>query len=134
MHSLETGFLNRLVFSEADISTLKTLGEFKGRQELYFKQSTEVLETLRHVAMVESTESSNRIEGITASHKHIEGIVLKNSQPKSRSEREIAGYRDALSLIHESGIHMDFSENIVLQLHKFREFCLLQLLFARSLP
>ena len=117
MHSLEPQFINNLVFSETDISTLKTIGEYKGKQELFFRQTPEVLETLRQVAMIESTESSNRIEGITASHKRIEGIVLKSTQPRNRSEQEIAGYRDALNLIHESNENMDFSESIILQFH-----------------
>ncbi len=43
--------------------------------------------------------------------------MLKETAPISRSEQEIAGYRDALNLIHESGEHMPFTTNIVLQLH-----------------
>ncbi len=67
--------------------------------------------------MIESSESSNRLEGITASHKKIEALVLKHSMPGNRSEQEIAGYRDALALIHESGPHMEFTINVILQLH-----------------
>lgn len=44
---------------------LGTVMESKGRQDLYEKQSPEVLRTLRELAIVESTESSNRIEGVT---------------------------------------------------------------------
>ncbi len=43
---------------------LGTVMEAQGRQELYEKQSPEVLRTLRELAIVESTESSNRIEGV----------------------------------------------------------------------
>lgn len=50
-------------------------------------------------------------------HKKIEELVLKDTAPKSRTEQEIAGYRDALNLIHESGKHMPFTPNIILQLH-----------------
>jgi Fic family protein len=42
---------------------------------------------------------------------------LKDTAPKSRSEQEIAGYRDTLNLTHESGEHMPFTANIILQLH-----------------
>lgn len=67
--------------------------------------------------MVESAESSNRIEGVVAPHERIEALVLNNSTPRDRSEQEIAGYRDALNLVHESARDMAFSVNIILQLH-----------------
>lgn len=117
MHSLTTVFLNKLSFNEGHISLLKTLGEFKGKQELFFNQTPEILNTLRSVAIIESSESSNRLEGITAPHKRIQNIVIKKTEPRNRSEQEIAGYRDALNLIHESAKFMDFSNNVVLQLH-----------------
>ncbi len=67
--------------------------------------------------MIESTESSNRIEGVVAPHRRIEALVLKSAAPRDRSEQEIAGYRDALNLIHESARDMAFSVNVILQLH-----------------
>jgi Fic family protein len=69
------------------------------------------------VAIIESSESSNRLEGITAPRPRLEAIIFKDSRPSNRSEQEIAGYRDALALIHESAEHMDFSVNVILQLH-----------------
>ncbi len=67
--------------------------------------------------MIESSESSNRIEGIVAPHHRVQAIVLKEATPKNRSEQEIAGYRDALALIHESAKHMKLTTNVILQLH-----------------
>lgn len=61
-----------------------------------------MLKSLQLVAKIESSESSNRLEGIELPHKKIEELVLKDTIPKNRSEQEIAGYRDALNLIHES--------------------------------
>ena len=69
-------------------------------------------------ACIESTESSNRIEGIEAPRGQLEKIVLHNAAPRNRSEQEIAGYRDALALIHESAPHMPLSPRLVLQLHQ----------------
>ena len=80
-------------------------------------QSPEVLSDLRQVAVVESTESSNRLEGVVVAAHRLKSLVLKNATPQSRSEQEVAGYRDALGLIHESGEQMPFSEGTVLQLH-----------------
>ncbi len=117
MHSLSDKYLNNLSFNSEQASILRAIGEYRGKQALFFKQSPETLETLRMVAKIESSESSNRLEGIELSHKKIEELVLKDTAPISRSEQEIAGYRDALNLIHESGEHMPFTTNVVLQLH-----------------
>jgi Fic family protein len=84
---------------------------------LFRRQTPEVLEQLRESAVVESTESSNRIEGVTAPHERIEALVLRGATPRNRPEEEIAGYRDALNLIHESASHLEFTANVVLQLH-----------------
>ncbi len=96
MRSLSPRFLAGIQYSGADAATLRALGEVKGRQALYSRKSPEVLESLRTLATIESTESSNRIEGITAPKKRIEELVLKSTVPRNRSEQEIAGYRDAL--------------------------------------
>src|SRR4029079_11402306 len=80
-------------------------------------QYPEQLDTLRTHAQVESTESSNRIEGIVAAPGRVRDLVVHRTQPRDRSEQEIAGYRDALQLIHESHDDMRFTENVVLQLH-----------------
>ncbi|EKD28822.1 MAG: hypothetical protein ACD_79C00193G0005 [uncultured bacterium] len=117
MYSLSSKYLQKLVFKETVLSNLKVIGEFKGKQALFFKQTPEILNTLKQVAIIESSESSNRLEGITAPHKRIEGLILNSIEPENRSEQEIAGYRDALNLIHESAPYMVFSENVILQIH-----------------
>lgn len=117
MNSLTLDYLENLTFSTEQISILRTLGEYLGKQALFFKQSPETLRSLQLVSKIESSESSNRLEGIELSHKKIEELVLKETLPQSRSEQEIAGYRDALNLIHESGKHMLFTPNVILQLH-----------------
>lgn len=117
MHSLSPGYLARLRFDTQQLATLRALGEYRGKQRLYVAQSPEVLSDLRQVAVVESTESSNRLEGVVVAAARLKSLVLKNATPKSRSEQEVAGYRDALGLIHESGEQMPFSEGTVLQLH-----------------
>lgn len=117
MNSLSLSYIDGLRLNAADGSSLTALGEARGRQELYRKQTPELLATLKEAAIIESAESSNRIEGVTAPHERIEALVLKNSAPRDRSEQEIAGYRDALNLIHESARDMAFSVNVILQLH-----------------
>jgi len=119
MKSLTPKYLDALSFPATDLATIQRLGGARGRQELFIKQAPEQLEVLRQAAIVESSESSSRIEGITAPPRRISALLLKSSQPRNRSEQEIAGYRDALSLIHESHEYMPISVNVLLQLHTF---------------
>ena len=85
-------------------------GAGAGKQHLFVAQSPEVLRDLRQVVVVESTESSNRLEGVFVAAHGLKSLVLKNATLQSRSEQEVAGYSDALGLIHESGEQMPFSE------------------------
>ena len=73
-----------------------------GKQELYLKQRPEELEKLVEIAKIQSTESSNAIEGIVTTDTRIRQLVAEKTTPRNRSEQEIAGYRDVLSVIHES--------------------------------
>ncbi len=117
MRSLSPDFLDRLRLTTEDAATLTALGEYRGKQELFRRQAPELLASLKQAAIIESSESSNRLEGVTAPHDRIKELVLKNTTPQNRSEQEIAGYRDALNLIHESALDMPFSVNVILQLH-----------------
>ena len=117
MHSRAPEFLTNLRFDGLQIATLRALGEHRGKQQLYVAQSPEVLSGLRRIAVIESTESSNRLEGVVVPKDRLKSLVIKNAAPQNRSEQEVAGYRDALGLIHESAEHMHFAENVILQLH-----------------
>ena len=117
MYSLAVPFLNQLSLSVPQATTLKAIGEYRGKQELYARQTPQVLESLKIAAMIESVESSNRLEGITAEHARIEALVLKPTTPANRSEEEIAGYRDALEQIHGQAASLPMSTNTILQLH-----------------
>lgn len=119
MHSLSKKYLDSLSFSSDQLSTLRTIGEYQGKQKLFFKQSPEILKGLQLAAVIESSESSNRLEGITAPYHRIAELIMHNTAPKGRSEQEIAGYRDALNLIHQSSEYMPFSMNVILQLHSW---------------
>src|SRR5438105_9696174 len=115
--SLAHDYLGAISLSGSQASTLRALGEYRGRQDLFRRQTPDVLASLRQVAVVESAESSNRLEGVTAPRERVEALVLRPASPTNRSEQEIAGYRDALNLIHEAAPEMAFSVNVILQLH-----------------
>lgn len=118
MHSLTEAFLGAIALSADHAATLRALGEHRGEQDLYRQQAPESLEALRTLALVESTESSNRLEGVVATPKRLREVVLRDATPDDRSEQEIAGYRDALALIHESFAEIQVSTNVIRQLHQ----------------
>ena len=89
-----------------------------GKQELYLKQRPEELEKLVEIAKIQSTASSNAIEGIVTTSTRIRQLVEEKTTPKNRDEQEIAGYRDVLSIIHESFDAIPLTRNYILQLHK----------------
>ncbi len=117
MRSFSRDYLNGLTLTIEQASTLNRLGEYRGKQDLFSKQTPETLKSLQQVAIIESSESSNRIEGVTAPHDRIKALVLKSAKPHDRSEQEIAGYRDGLALIHESAKDMRFSVSVILHIH-----------------
>lgn len=89
-----------------------------GKQEMYLKQRPEELDKLVEIAMIQSTEASNAIEGIVTTNTRIRQLVQEKTMPKNRNEQEIAGYRDVLAIIHESFDAIPITRNYILQLHK----------------
>ena len=81
------------------VGLVAQIHEFKGRQELYLKQNPSALEKLIDIAKVQSTEASNRIEGIVSTNTRIGQLCKEKTTPKNRDEEEILGYRDALNTI-----------------------------------
>lgn len=97
---------------------MNALAEYKGKQELYAKQSPQVLKTLLETALIESAESSNRIEGVTVEHARLKPLVIGHSKPRDRSEEEIAGYRKALDLIHKKHKSLNVAPETIKELHR----------------
>lgn len=89
-----------------------------GKQELFLKQRPEELEKLVEIAKIQSTEASNAIEGIVTTNTRIRQLVEEKTTPKNRDEQDIAGYRDVLSVIHDSFDMISITQNYILQLHK----------------
>jgi Fic family protein len=96
---------------------LSDIGEAKGRQELYKRQSPQRLKSLKEHALIESAVSSNRIEGVEVDEKRIGTIIFGKSLLHDRSEEEIRGYREALNLIHDAGAKLSIAENTCKKLH-----------------
>ena len=100
------------------LSLIAAINREAGKQELYLKQRPEELEKLVEIAKIQSTESSNAIEGIVTTNTRIKQLVEEKTTPRNRNEQEIAGYRDALSIIHENFDVIPLTQNYILQLHK----------------
>ena len=120
MSSFHPGVLDNLKISHEVIANIREIGEGKGKQELFSAKSPEILENLRQVAIIESTESSNRLEGITVPRTVLEKIVRDDKEPfvGNRSEGEIAGYKNVLQLIHERHENIDITINVILQFYR----------------
>lgn len=97
---------------------LADLGEARGKQELFTRQSPQKLKVLRENALIESAVSSNRIEGVEADQARVGTIVFGKGRLRDRNEEEIRGYRNALELIHERGVSLPVSEETIRQLHR----------------
>lgn len=118
MKSLSQDYLGSLTFSANELMSLTVLARHQGRQDLYSQQIPQELDALKKHAIIESTISSNRIEGIVVEKKRMTEIMNINAPPVNRSEQEVAGYRDCLQLIHDSAIEMPFNTSVILQLHQ----------------
>jgi len=97
---------------------MNSISEYKGKQELYAKQSPQILKTLVEIALIESAESSNRIEGVTVDKNRLKPLIIGHSRPRDRSEEEVSGYRKALDLIRRKHRNLDTSPETIKELHR----------------
>lgn len=118
MRSFNYSALRDMKWDSEILGLIAAIYKEAGKQELYLKQQPEALEKLVEIAKIQSTEASNAIEGIVTTSTRIRQLVENKSTPRNRNEQEIAGYRDALNIIHESFDAIPITRNYILQLHK----------------
>lgn len=106
------------LFTKNIISMLTQIHEYKGEQNLFIEANSDALTELVEIAKIQSTKASNRIEGICTTDDRLRKIVMDKTMPKTRSEEEIAGYRDVLNTVHENFEHIPIKSSIILQLHR----------------
>lgn len=109
--------LNDFKWDNEVISLIAQIHEHKGKQSLFLKQKPQVLDQLVEIAKIQSTESSNKIEGIVTTSTRIKQLVNDKTAPRNRDEEEILGYRNALNIIHENFEYIPLTPNYILQLH-----------------
>lgn len=100
------------------VALLTQIHEFKGEQVLFAEAQRDTLAQLVEIAKIQSTEASNKIEGIYTSDERLKKLVRDKTTPRTRSEQEIAGYRDVLATIHENHDYIPLKPSIILQLHR----------------
>ncbi|MCL1804297.1 MAG: Fic family protein [Eubacteriaceae bacterium] len=100
------------------VALLTSIHEHKTKQQMYVEANAEALQSLMEIAKIQSTGSSNAIEGINSTDERLKALVQDKSAPRNRTEEEIAGYRDVLAVIHESYDYIPARPNIILQFHK----------------
>lgn len=100
------------------VNYLSQIHEAKGKQTIYLRQKPEQLDRLIEIAKIQSTEASNEIEGIRTTETRLRQLMREKAAPRNRDESEIAGYRDALNVVHESFEYIPLTPNYILQLHK----------------
>ena len=100
------------------VNYLTLIHEYKGKQSIYIQQRPQELERLVEIAKVQSTEASNSIEGIRTTETRLRQLMSERTTPRNRDEKEIAGYRDALNIVHENFDYIPLTPNYILQLHK----------------
>ena len=93
--------INQILTPEV-VALLTTIHEYRGKQSLFMQAKPDTLDQLTEIAKIQSTDASNRIEGIFTTEERLRKIVMEKTTPKSRNEKEIAGYRDVLNTIHSS--------------------------------
>jgi len=118
MTSFRGGRLAKLSLPVSSVWLMADIAEAKGRQDLHVRQvPQQLLASLRQTALVQSVESSNRIEGVTVAPDRLVPLVLENAAPRDRSEEEIRGYRRALDLIHTSSPDLAVTPDLLQRLH-----------------
>ena len=100
------------------VKKLTLIHEYKGEQRLFIEAHKDELNELVEIAKIQSTEASNRIEGISTADDRLKNLVQAKTTPRNRDESEIAGYRDVLNTIHENYDYIPINANYILQLHR----------------
>ena len=121
MGSFSPTYIKQLSFSPSTVWLISQCSESRGKQELWNKVRPEVLQSLKESSIIQSVESSNRIEGVEVEKKRLIPLVLGKSKPRDRSEEEISGYKKALNYIHQNFRDIEINKETILKLHSLAQ-------------
>ena len=115
MRSFDYGKLRDVKWDGEMLGLVAKIHEYKGKR-FFLKRKPATLAKLVEIAKIQSTEASNKIEGIVTTATRIRQLCEQKTAPRNRDEEEISGYRDALALIHESHEYIPIKPSYILQL------------------
>ena len=118
MHKFDYGKYKDHTWDNEILSYVSRIHEYRGKQDLYIRQKPVELTRLIEIARIQSTESSNWIEGIVTTKPRLKELMEDKTTPHNRDEEEILGYRNVLNLIHESYDSIPVKPRYILQLHR----------------
>ncbi len=118
MRSFDYNNLAKKVWDMDLLNLVAKIHEYKGRQDFFIRQKPADLERLVNIAKIQSTEASNKIEGIVTTSTRMKQLFEEKTTPRNRDEDEIMGYRDVLNTIHESYLYIPVRPSYILQLHR----------------
>jgi Fic family protein len=118
MHTFNYSFLKTMKIPPSFLSLSNAIFTMKGKEIALMKEYPSIFESLKQIAIVQSVKGSNAIEGVVATDKRIKDLVLGNSVPLDHAEQEIKGYQDALSVVHQNGLSLQFNEDTIRSLHR----------------
>lgn len=118
MHIFDYSFLDNGLLPSSIVNLTSTISALKALADERRSNNQKIYTELESIARVQSVKSSNAIEGIITTDARIREIVNGNSAPLNQNEMEIAGYRDALDMIHSHYADIPFNENTILHMHE----------------
>jgi Fic family protein len=120
MKSFSKDFLKNLKLNVSTSWLMSQCSEAKGKQVVWELQRPELLAALREMAMIQSVESSNRIEGVEVEARRLKPLLMGKLTPKDRPEEEVIGYRRALKYLL-SKKNLEANSLFVRKLHAFAQ-------------
>lgn len=118
MRAFDYRILEKKAWDTDIVNLVAKTHEYKGRQNLFIRQKPTELERLVEIAKIQSTEASNKLEGIVTTGTRMKQLFQYKTTPRNRDEQEIIGYRDVLNTIHENYAYIPLKPSYILQLHR----------------
>ena len=116
MHVFDYRFLSESLPAELlDITGI--IYDLRGRGELRKINNQKVFQEMRQIAMIDSVQSSNAIEGIATTAERMKMIIDQRFDPYTHEEKEILGYRNVLDEIYSGYEDMEVSSDLLKHFH-----------------
>lgn len=110
---------NELKYPQGIVWLIGQCMEAKGKQDLWQQTRPEVMNALKDIAIIQSAESSNRIEGVEVEKDRLVPLLSGKVKPIDRPEEEVLGYKNALSWIHKNYKKIEITTETILKIHHF---------------